>query len=170
MRFLSGNLFILLIFGFLIYCTGSKNELVQKKPNPDQNRMKERFIRDPEKYTKKVLADRCRIIGTIKEIDSTRFLDNPKAPCGKYPCYATIVIDSILGYGSGFSSKVSRGQEIEVNFKFTLISSDITAPELQLGLPGLQKNNQFIADLEALPIIGEGKVEYTIYRYELKSD
>ena len=65
---------------------------------------------------------------------------------------------------------MSRGQEIEVNFKFTLISSDITAPELQLGLPGLQKNNQFIADLEALPIIGEGKVEYTIYRYELKSD
>ena len=43
-------------------------------------------------------------------------------------------------------------------------------PELQMELPGLKINDKFIADLEALPAMGKSKVEYTIFRYELKPD
>lgn len=161
--------FVLFFIAILIAsCSSGKKELVQEKPDPDKKSIKEFYDKDPRKYTKRVLADRCRIVGTVKEIDTTRFLDNPDAPCGKTPCYATIIIDEVLSYGSGFSPKLHKGQELEVNFKFTLEPTDNIAPELQLGLPGLKTGGKFIADLEALPVIGEDKKEYTIYRYELK--
>ena len=158
-----------LISFLMISCNTGKKELVQEKPNPDQQNLKELFAKDPQKYTRRVLADRCRIIATIKEIDTTRFLDDPEAPCGKAPCYATIIINQILGYGSGFSSKLYKGQELEVNFKFTLQPTDEIAPDLQLRLPGLKIGNEFIADLEALPVLGQNQLEYVIYKYELNN-
>ncbi|MEJ2056069.1 MAG: hypothetical protein P8X42_19315, partial [Calditrichaceae bacterium] len=138
--------------------------------NPDQQNIKEKFVKDPQKFTRRVLADRCRIIGTVKEIDSTRFIDNPEAPCGKYPCFAVITLNEILAYGSGFAPKLYPGQELIVQFKFTLEPTNKIAPEMQLQLPGLEPGDTFIADLEALPAIGENKVQYTIFRYELKEE
>ena len=157
----------ILIFLLIISCSASKKEVVQEKPNPDQQNIKEMYVKDPQRYTRRVLADRCRIVGTIKEIDSTKFLEDTEAPCGKVPCYATIIIKQVLGYGSGFSSKLAKGQELEVNFKFTLSPTNEIAPDMELDLPGLKIGNDFIADLEALPALGKSKVEYTIYRYEL---
>jgi len=168
---LSFNSFIIILNVFLLSaCSTGKKELAQEKPNPDQQHIKEMFPKDPQKYTKRVLADKCRIVGTIAEIDSVNFLDDPSSPCGKYPCFATIIINEILGYGSGFSSKLYKGQEVLVNFKFTLEPTGKIAPELQMELPGLKINDRFIADLEALPELGNSKVEFTIYRYELKTD
>lgn len=158
------------IFLLIISCSASKKEVVQEKPNPDQQNIREMYAKDPQRYTRRVLADKCRILATIKDIDSTKFLEDKEAPCGKVPCYATIVIKKVLGYGSGFSSKLYKGQELEVNFKFTLSPTDEIAPEMQLGLPGLKIGNDFIADLESMPVLGKSKVEYTIYRYELKLD
>lgn len=160
---------ILFLMSFLIVsCNTGNKALVQEKPNPDKQNLKEMYVKDPQKYTKRVLADRCRIVAKIKDIDSTRFLDDPEAPCSKAPCYATIIIDQILGYGSGFSSKLYKGQELEVNFKFTLKPTDDIAPDLQLGLPGLKIGDEFIADLESLPVLGKNQSDYVIYQYELK--
>jgi hypothetical protein len=61
-----------------------------------------------------------------------------------------------------------KGQDLEVNFKFTLKPTEEIAPDLELGLPGLQVGNEFIADLEAVPILGQNRKEYVVYRYELK--
>jgi len=165
-RFFESILFLMLI----ISCAANKKDIVQEKPNPDQQHIKELYPKDPQKYTKRILADKCRILATIKGIDSTKFLEDKEAPCGKVPCYATIVIKEVFGYGSGFSPKLHKGQELEVNFKFTLSPTDEIAPDMQLGLPGLKIGNDFIADLESLPVLGKSKVEYTIYRYELKID
>ncbi|MBN1406204.1 MAG: hypothetical protein JW956_00360 [Calditrichaceae bacterium] len=160
----------ILIIGLILSCSSSKKEFVQEKSNPDQQHIKELYPKDPQKYTKRIIADKCRIVATVINIDSTKYLDDKEAPCGKAPCYATIAIKQVLGYGSGFSQKLYKGQELEVNFKFTLSPTDEIVPDMQLGLPGLKIGNNFIADLEALPALGKSKVEYIIYRYELKLD
>lgn len=170
MKLSLNSLIVILMAVFFVSCSTGKKELIQEKPNPDQQNIQEMYAKDPQKYTKRVLADRCRIVGTIKEIDTTRFLDDPDAPCAKYPCYATVIINEILGYGSGFSSKLYKGQEVLVNFKFTFEPTIKIDPELQMELPGLKINDKFIADLEAHPALGKSKVEYIIYRYELKAD
>ena len=168
MKELINPLVLLLILFLIVSCNTGSKALVQEKPNPDKQNLKKMYVKDPQKYTKRVLADRCRIVAKIKDIDTTRFLDDPEAPCGKAPCYAIIIIDQILGYGSGFSPKLYKGQELEVNFKFTLAPTNEIAPDMQLGLPGLKIGNEFIADLESLPVLGQNQSDYVIYQYELK--
>ena len=130
--------------------------------------LKESYERDRDKFSKRILAGKCRISATVVSIDPKIYSDDPDQPCSKAPCRATIRVDEILGYGAGFNKTLGVGQELTVHFVFSLSPSQEVNRQLQLDLPGLQEGSNFIADLESAPVPGEEEEIFSIYRYELK--
>ena len=94
-----------------------------------------------------MLAPReCRIIGTVTAIDRT--LDTVAgAPCSRFPCRATVRVDSVLGVGKSFLRVINRGEEVAVTFAHTVAPSKDVAPDLGVSLPGLDIGSRFQADI-----------------------
>lgn len=113
---------------------------------------------------KKVAPNSCRIIGTIIAIDSGRLSSASKDPCSKVPCRATVKVDSVLGYGQGFTGPLSAGKTVVAQFKFTLSPTKDLFPGMNPDLPGLQLNSRFEADMKSGPAIdlGEGGNKYYV--------
>ncbi|MBI2618867.1 MAG: hypothetical protein HYW57_02180 [Ignavibacteriales bacterium] len=116
-----------------------------------------------------VPPNHCRIIGTIVSIDEMLAPDTDD-PCSKAPCVATVRIDEVLGYGSGFIGMIGSGKEIKVRFQTTLAPTRDILPHLMPALPGLQSGSRFQADLRGSgPPMMEGQEDtYSVNHYEPK--
>lgn len=120
--------------------------------------------------TSKIAPGKCRITGTIKKINplSQSFQDD--SPCSKYPCIASVRVDSIWGYGAAFSNPVKTGKEIMLKFEFTLSpASEEIFKNLDTRLPGLEVNSVFSGDIEYLDSSenpdSAGDAAYRIFLY-----
>ena len=110
----------------------------------------------------------CRLIGTIISIDTTRS-PNPQDPCAKAPCKAKVKITKVLGYGSGFTTPLTEGREVEMTFVFTLApTTKDLFPNLIATYPGLKTGDTFQADVQAQLKMGEEKPSLTVMSYEVK--
>ena len=90
--------------------------------------------------------DHCRLVATVVRIDEGRS-EGASDPCSKAPCNATIRVQQVLGYGSGFTVPLAIGNEILVHFLFTLGTTRELFPGLNPPLPGLQVGSTFEAEL-----------------------
>jgi len=105
-----------------------------------------------------IAPGRCRIVGTLVEIDST--LDTG-GPCSKAPCRGIVRVDSILGYGSAFGNPISLNAKINVKFAFTLAPTTRDLfPNMTVQLPGLYIGASFKTDLESQNDMGVGERHY----------
>lgn len=101
---------------------------------------------DPAVSNQVVVApDRCRLVMTIIEIDTTL---EPEGPCGKVPCTTVVRIDSILAYGFSFPPVLNAGQVLRARFAYTTQQSDRWIPALQIHYPGVSAGTQVLADVE----------------------
>ncbi len=98
-------------------------------------------------------------------------VDGSDSPCAQHPCHARIRVDSVLGYGQGFSSALSTGDTLTVFFEYTLADTRTIFFDFQQHFPGLRPGDTFRAlvyENRAEPVIGSGKKadRYTITAYE----
>ena len=95
----------------------------------------------------KMLSPReCRIRGTVTAIDRT--LDTSSgSPCSRFPCRATVRVDSVLGAGESFLRVIRAGEEVAVVFGHTLAPSKEAVPDLGVSLPGLSVGSRFQGDI-----------------------
>ena len=114
---------------------------------------------------------RCRLVGTIVAIDSGFRSSNANEPCSRVPCRASVRVDSVLGYGPGFPTVLSRSEEIYVKFAFTLGPTRELFPNMSEFYPGLGVGSTFTADVTgtAMPTMGKSYTpEFEVYGYILK--
>ncbi len=90
----------------------------------------------------------CRVRATIIAIDATLADASPTDPCARFPCTASVGIDSVLGYGSSFPRALASGDTISVRFQYTLAPSRSAIPDMRPELPGLHAGSRFIADVD----------------------
>jgi len=126
---------------FLILSCRSSQDQVKKEEAPSQTQK-------PADVGPGVPPGHCRIVGTVISI-STALSAKTEDPCSKASCVASIKVDEILGYGSAFTSPLSKGKEIQVRFTFTLAPSKEMYPQMSPSLPGLVLGSRFQADLSA---------------------
>lgn len=109
------------------------------------------------------------IAGTLLSVDSVR-AERLSDPCSTNPCYATLRIDTVLAYGSGFPRPLSSGEQLHARFAFTLSPTEGLLPELSEPFPGMQEGDSFQAKLRAavVPITGSTKPMFVIYEYYLR--
>jgi hypothetical protein len=88
-------------------------------------------------------------------------------PCSLYPCTATVRVDSVLGYGSGFANALGPGQILEIRFAYTLAPSKQAYPDAAFSLPGLSVGEKFQADISASEEIPAPGAERGTVRYEI---
>ena len=112
-----------------------------------------------------------RVASTVVSIDTVRS-GRADDPCARYPCYATIRIDSILGYGSGFPRPLSPGESLRARFAFTLAPSADAMPGYEPPLPGLEEGVSFQADLRGhlAPGLGARDPTFIVYNYRTEND
>ncbi len=107
------------------------------------------------------------IWGSIVSIDSSKLSVDKNSPCSKYPCWAEVKIEKVLGVGQG-GPAVSVNDTIKVNFKFTLSeTTEELIPNLDKRMPGLNINDKFEADLLNLASTNLEKL-YSVYYYKKK--
>lgn len=94
-----------------------------------------------------VAPGHCRIVGTIVEVQGPDRGAASGEPCSKFPCSATVLVDSVLGYGSAFPGALAARQVIEVRFQYTLAPSREAFPKETFSLPGLSPGQRFRADV-----------------------
>ena len=111
----------------------------------------------------------CRIVGIVTAIDQQR-AERADDPCSKAPCTATVKVNEVLGYGSGFSDVLGKGREIKVRFRYTLAPTGDLFPNMAPSLPGLAVGSAFQADLQKLApsLAGSGESGYVVEQYERK--
>lgn len=120
------------------------------------------------KLPPQIAPSHCRLVGTIVSINPTRST-NPQDPCAKAPCQATIKITKILGYGSGFTTPLTEGSEVEMTFTFTLApTTNDLFPNLLARYPGLNTGDAFQADVQTQVKMGEAKPSLIVMNYEVK--
>ena len=101
----------------------------------------------PELSAEPVAPNHCRIVGTILEVQGPDRSAASGDPCSKFPCSATVLVDSVLGYGSAFPGALAPRQVIEVRFQYTLAPSREAFPSETFSLPGLSPGHRFRADV-----------------------
>jgi len=109
----------------------------------------------------------CRLVGTIIAVDSLLSTDG-NDPCSKAPCTATVKVEQIIGYGSGFTSTFGKGSEVRVRFQYTLGPSSEIFPLMSPGLPGLQKGSKFQADIRTGPALMGAVQVFAAERYQVQ--
>ena len=122
-------------------------------------------IRDP------VAPGECRLIGTVLSIRPPDAGLGAGDPCSRFPCAATVRLDSILSYGSAFPGALGIGQQIQIHFVYTLAPSKDAVPQESFSLPGLVVGDRFQADVSAAEeLVGPGteagaaRYRVTLYR------
>jgi hypothetical protein len=106
----------------------------------------------------------CRIVGTIVSVDPVSSGD-ANDPCSKAPCSATVKVDEVIGYGSGFTASLGKGSEIKVYFQYTLNPSGESFPGMSPALPGLKQGSRFQADLRSGATMADTKQAYAVGQY-----
>lgn len=120
------------------------------------------------KLPQQIAPNHCRIIGAVVSIDETRSTD-AESPCAKAPCKAKVKINKILGYGSGFTTPLTEGSEVEMTFSFTLspTTKDLF-PNLKVQYKGLKQGDVFQADVRSEPKLGDASSPLIVMSYEVK--
>ncbi|MEX1138539.1 MAG: hypothetical protein WEB33_10200 [Bacteroidota bacterium] len=155
------NRILLALLGALAIATlGCKSS--QEKKSEDNAEMQK-----PAEPGPGVPPGHCRIIGTVVSIDpslSTMTDD----PCAKAPCVATVKVDEIVGYGSGFVGNLGKGSEVKVRFQYTLTPTSEMFPAMSPPLPGLDTGSKFQADVRMNnALMGSDQVTYVVDRYQV---
>lgn len=151
---------IVLLSLLMVFCSSP-----QTKAETDENGAKNQVLRQAGKKQDQIPAAHCRISGTVVAIDEQLASKSNTDPCSKAPCMATISVDSVYGFGPGFSGSVSVGMTIEVTFPFTLGSTELLDIKTEKHLPGLEKDDRFMADMESRQVFG-GATSYIIFTYD----
>lgn len=159
---------IIAILSILVSCQATRNEK-KNEESPGKPQQSTMAFTIPST----IAPDHCRILATVVAIDSALNTAATNDPCAKAPCNATVRIDSLLGYGSGFPAVFSKGQEISVRFAFTTAPTAGLFPEMSPGFPGVQAGAKILADVEGgagMPAMegASGGANFTIYEYEVK--
>ena len=137
-----------------------------EKSTSDTNEVSD--IRKPLDPGPGVPPGHCRIVGTIVAVDPGLSADG-NDPCSKAPCTATVKVDNIVGYGSGFTAMLGKGSEVRVRFQYTLGPSSEVFPEMSPGLPGLKTGSKFQADIETGPaLIGDDAQVFAVKLYQVQ--
>jgi len=113
----------------------------------DEETSDRKVVTRPEAFTDPVPANQCRIVATVLEVHGPRRDAGQDELCSRFPCAASVRVDSILGYGSGFQGALGPGQTIDIDFLYTLAPSSEALPESQFSLPGLSAGDRFQADI-----------------------
>ena len=141
-------------------------------PKPPGGTDQAESVKRPADVREPVPVGHCRIIGTVLEVHAP----DPKIAgedlCSKYPCRASVRVDSILGYGSGFPGALGPGQMIEARFEYTLAPSKEAYPGAAFTLPGLAPGDRFQADLSGgaemlRSVPGGERTRYGVALYKL---
>ena len=112
------------------------------------NSRKEERPPSPSRHHTQIPPNACRIWGTIVRIDSTLETAQKYDPKAKAPSLATVRVDSILGYGPGFTKPLAVGRKIDVWFRYTLSPTKDLFPKLRKQhLPGLSLDSKMQADV-----------------------
>ncbi len=120
------------------------------------------------KLPQQIAPSHCRIIGVVASIDETRSTDT-KNPCAKAPCKAKVKITKILGYGSGFTTPLTEGSEVEMTFAFTLApTTKDLFPNLSARYKGLKQGDTFQADVQSQFKLGDTSPSLVVMSYEAK--
>jgi hypothetical protein len=117
-----------------------------------------------------VAPGHCRIVGTIVKIEDSRSAKSDD-PCSKAPCVATVRVEEILGYGSGFARTLHKADEIQIQFRSTLGPTKEILPQITPPLPGLAVGSKFQADLAAGPspmMAGKEIPSFSADQYRIK--
>ncbi len=110
----------------------------------------------------------CRIVATVVAVDSVLSTDATD-PCSETPCTATVKVEEIVGYGSGFTAALGKGSEVRVHFRYTLGPSSEVFPARSPGLPGLHKGSKFQADIKTGPSLMGGDVQvFSVGQYQAR--
>ncbi len=137
----------------------------------DENASKEKEMTEMQKPADPgpgVPPGHCRLVGTVLVVDPILTTDG-NDPCSKVPCTATVKVEEIVGYGSGFTSVLGKGSEVKVRFQYTLAPSSEIFPEMSPGLPGLKNGSKFQADVKAGPtLMGGGPQVFSVERYQVQ--
>ena len=115
-----------------------------------------------------IAPGQCRIIGTIVSIAEIQKTGNVDDPCSQAPCQAIDRVDSVLGYGQGFTSPWSKSREVPITFKFTLSPTKNLFQNMTKTYPGLKVGSKFLADVEAQQQVGTKNMKYSISGYEIQ--
>jgi hypothetical protein len=127
-------------------------------------------VERPEAVREPVPAGQCRLLATVLAVHAVQTAGADRDPCSLFPCTATVRIDSVLGYGSGFATVLGTGQVIDVRFAYTLAPSKQAYPDAAFSLPGLSVGERFQADFAAseemsVPGTERGAVRYGVGLY-----
>ncbi len=106
----------------------------------------------------------CVIAGKIISVNPALDPDTGSI-CHKYPCKAIVKILSV-SRGSTVAQPVLVGDEVEINFAYTLTKTKIAMPEMKSRFPGLKVGSTFDAELTQHPKPGGGVV-FTVFDYSI---
>ena len=122
-------------------------------PSPDQNL---------------IPPNACRILATVVAIDTSLDRESLTDPCSKFYCKAAIRIDSVQGYGSAFVRPLNAGDVVPITFLYTLAPSRRAYPDMKPELPGLDRGDSFVADIDGGGVgIGGIALGFTVGTYAL---
>lgn len=146
---------IIVIAALAVSCSASK-----KSGEGERGQMQK-----PAQPSPGISPDHCRIVGTVVSIDEA--LSSASGdPCSKAPCLATVRIDEVLGYGSGFTSRLAKGNQFVMRFQYTLSPTTTLFPEMSPPMPGLTAGAQFQADVRQIAVMaGSSEPEYIVGQY-----
>jgi len=117
------------------------------------------------KITERIKAakGRTKIIGKIVSIDKLKLSTDANSPCRKNPCYAKVVVDSVISIGQG-GPFLKRNDTLNVRFAFTLgKTTKKLFPNLKIRMPGLEINAKFVANIKMVA----GKTSSTPAKYQI---
>lgn len=108
----------------------------------------------------------CVISGTIISIDNNLELSDSLSPCSKVPCIAKVKINQVLERGSGITTTIEDGMEINVHFVFTLSpTTDKLFPNIQKHYTGLNVNDKFKANIQQRIQLNNDSMLWYVYDY-----
>ena len=153
-------LLILALGGSLVGCRASKENT--RETSSTVQRM-------PAQPGPGISPGHCRIVGTVTAIEQQK-TGNPDDACSKAPCIASVRVEEVLGYGSGFTDILGTGKEIRVKFRYTLAPTSELFPQMAPPLPGLEVGAKFQTDLLTLgpSMAGRDESGYIVELYQRK--
>ena len=144
----------------LVGCRSSNKASSDDMKSDEQKEMKKPADPGPG-----VPPSHCRLVGTVVSIDTT-LSSMTEDPCSKVPCVASVRIDEVVGYGSGFVGMLGKGSEIKMRFRYTLGPTSDVFPGMSPSLPGLETGSKFQADVRmSNSMLESGQAMYVVERY-----
>jgi len=106
----------------------------------------------------------CRIHGQILSVIKSKEKDSTSI-CAKHPCKAKVRIIGISACGQGVSWILNQGDEVEMDFAYTLHNTSKILPAMKAQYPGLKKGDEFTAP--AMYHLKPGtNGAFTVYEYD----